>query len=443
MDNIKLYVLLYYSRNRSSRYRIPLIHRATDRFLCRREILRNRKEIILTFKKAAQRITAAALFFAVAFSAMGGPIPAHAVTLQELQTKQSTLEQKSSQLDDQLKKLKNDTAKQQEYSDAINQKIINIEQQIDSKTLQIKQLDADILAKQKEISSKQKEIDENFKKLKDRVYALYLTGEASNLEIMLNAENLMDLADKTKLLQVISQHDTGLINSLKSDIQSVKAQKTAIETNRKTVTASRTALEKDQQQLTALADESAKVLASLGQTREKMEAEVVQNRKSMQAAKDSVDKWLSRYYTSQSGSTGSSTAGSSGSSVSTPSSGRYAKMLAEAQKYLGYPYRWGGSNPDTSFDCSGYVSWVVNNSGWNLGRLGAEAFYYNCTPVSGSAARPGDLVFFANTYTSGISHIGIYLGNGTMINCSNQGVSYANISSGYWKSHFYGFGRLP
>ena len=121
----------------------------------------------------------------------------------------------------------------------------------------------------------------------------------------------------------------------------------------------------------------------------------------------------------------------------------FAAIIAEAEKYLGYPYVWGGSNPNTSFDCSGYVSWVINHSGWNVGRLGAQGLCNIYTPVTGAQARPGDLIFFKGTYdTPGVSHVGIYVGNGMMIHCGNP-ISYANVNTTYWKNHFYAYGRLP
>ena len=119
----------------------------------------------------------------------------------------------------------------------------------------------------------------------------------------------------------------------------------------------------------------------------------------------------------------------------------FAAMLSEAEKFLGYPYVWGGSSPATSFDCSGFVSWVVNHSGWNVGRLGAQGLYNICTRTS--SPRPGDLVFFKGTYdTPGVSHCGIYVGDGMMIHCGDP-ISYANLNSSYWQAHFYAYGRLP
>lgn len=122
---------------------------------------------------------------------------------------------------------------------------------------------------------------------------------------------------------------------------------------------------------------------------------------------------------------------------------RFAAMIREAEKYLGYPYIWGGSSPSTSFDCSGYVCWVLNHSGWRVGRTSAQGLYNLCTPVSRSNARPGDLVFFKGTYkTKGVSHVGIYVGENRMIHCGNP-ISYTNINTQYWQSHFFTFGRLP
>ena len=124
---------------------------------------------------------------------------------------------------------------------------------------------------------------------------------------------------------------------------------------------------------------------------------------------------------------------------------RFARMIREAEKYLGYPYVWGGSSPYTSFDCSGFVSWVVNNcgNGWNYGRLSAEGLRRVCAYVYPADARPGDLIFFQGTYdTTGASHCAIYVGDGMMIHCGNP-IQYTSINGAYWQNHFYQFGRLP
>ena len=120
----------------------------------------------------------------------------------------------------------------------------------------------------------------------------------------------------------------------------------------------------------------------------------------------------------------------------------FAAVITEAEKYLGYPYVWGGSSPSTSFDCSGFVSWVLTNSGvCNTGRLGAQGLYNISTPVS--SPQPGDLVFFVGTYdTPGVSHVGIYVGNSMMIHCGDP-ISYSNLNSSYWQAHFYAYARPP
>ena len=124
---------------------------------------------------------------------------------------------------------------------------------------------------------------------------------------------------------------------------------------------------------------------------------------------------------------------------------RFAAMIAEAEKYLGYPYVWGGSSPSTSFDCSGFVCWVINQSGvGSVGRTTAQGIFNHTTPITPREAKPGDIIFFTGTYDSGsaVSHVGIYAGNGMMIHCGNP-ISYASVNTPYWQSHFYSYGRLP
>lgn len=122
----------------------------------------------------------------------------------------------------------------------------------------------------------------------------------------------------------------------------------------------------------------------------------------------------------------------------------FAAMMKEAEKYLGFPYVWGGTSPSTSFDCSGFVSWVINHSGWDVGRLGVLGLEDLCTPVSAAQAKPGDLVFFIGTYDAplpGPTHVGIYVGDNMFIHCGDP-ISYASLGESYWQSHFYSFGRL-
>lgn len=385
----------------------------------------------MTGRHLSRRTAAAALFVAVVFAVSAGTVPAQATPLDDLRQKQTSLQQQGKQLDAQIQKLKNDAAKQQQYKDALDAKSLNLEQQIDSKDMQIRRLDADIQQKEQSIAAKQKAIKTNFEKLKGRVCALYKTGEASKIEIILSAKNVMDLADKTEILRVVSEHDTGLINTLKSDLNSVKAQKAAIVQNRKTVSAAKTSLVQNRQQLVALSGEAEKAIANLSRNRQDAESAQAGNQKAQRETDAFVNRWLSSYYISRSGS-GSGAVG-----------GQLATMMAEARKYIGTPYVMGGYSPSSAFDCSGYVSWVLNHSGWNVGRMTAAGLRSYCGTVSASAARPGDLVFFAGTYKSGISHVGIYVGNNTMLDAGGVGdpVNYSHFDTS--SGHFHSFGRLP
>ena len=123
----------------------------------------------------------------------------------------------------------------------------------------------------------------------------------------------------------------------------------------------------------------------------------------------------------------------------------FAALIAEAEKYLGYPYVWGGSKPSTSFDCSGFVCWVINQSGvGSVGRTTATGLFNGCAAIPPSEARPGDLIFFTGTYDSAgpVSHVGIYVGNNMMLHCASGGVQYARTDTKYWTEHFYAMGRL-
>ena len=413
------------------------------------KVSEKRGKTLLIGKRIFKNVTATVLSLAVIFTVSAGSVPAKASSLNDLKQKQTALQQKGQELDAQIQKLKNDKAQQQQYKDALEAKSVNLEQQIDSKNIQISQLDADILQKQKSIAGKEKNIAANFDKLKQRVYALYLTGEASDLEVILNAKNIMDLADKAEILKVVSEHDTKLINTLKTELNCVKAQKEAIERNRKTVSDAKASLEQDHQQLTTLSEECAKMIASLGQNQQDAETAKSNNIQAQQEVKASVNQWLAEYIASQKNSTNSNSSNqntetNNHSSRGAISAGSVSAMISEAEKYIGYPYVWGGSNPQTSFDCSGFVSWVINHSGWDVGRLGVDGLYSLCTPVSSSAVCPGDLVFYNYTY-DGLprSHVGIYIGNGNAIQCDDPGVEIISLSSSYWQGHFDSFGRLP
>ena len=385
----------------------------------------------MTGKRLIRISAAAVLSLAIVFSISVKPVPVYAVTLSELQQKQAALQQKSRSLDSQLQKLRNDKAKQQQYLDTIQQQATNLEDQIDSQNELIMQLDADILEKQNSIAAKQKEIDTDFRKLKQRVYALYLTGEASNLEIVLNAKNLMDLADKTEILKVISEHDTGLMNTLKSDIDSIKVQKTAIENSRKQATVTKTQLQTTQQKLDALVKEAEQALAATAQNEQQIATEQAESSAQQKETAAAIWSYLNSYTNDGGG----------------MSSGEVSRIYSVASRYLGVKYVYGGSSP-RGFDCSGFVSYVLKKCGWSLNgwsRMTCTSLARYCTKTftSRSELRPGDLVFYHN-----YDHVGIYVGNNRAIQCDGDiGRSYPGVVNvdirGYWMNCDQVYGRLP
>jgi peptidoglycan hydrolase CwlO-like protein len=385
----------------------------------------------LTGKRLFRITAATVLSLAIVFSIPLKPVPAQADTLSELQQKQAALQQKSKELDSQLQKLKNDKTKQQQYLNTIKEQALNLEDQLESQSQLIQQLDAEILEKQNSIAAKQKEIDADFQKLKQRVYALYLTGEASNLEIILNAKNIMDLADKTQLLKTISEHDTALMNSIKSDIDSIKEEKTAIENKRKQASATKTQLQTTQRKLNALVKEQEQILATVTQNEQAVAAERAKNKAEQAKMASAIQNFLRSYK-------------SDGKGMST---GEVSRIYSVASKYLKVKYVWGGNSP-SGFDCSGFVSYVLKECGWSLNgapRMTCHGLMRYCTKTftSRSELRPGDLVFYNHC-----GHVGIYIGNNKAIQCDGDigkpypGVEVVDIR-GYWQNCDQVYGRLP
>jgi peptidoglycan hydrolase CwlO-like protein len=385
----------------------------------------------LTGKRLFRITAATVLSLAIVFSIPLKPVPAQADTLSELQQKQAALQQKSKELDSQLQKLKNDKTKQQQYLNTIKEQALTLEDQLESQSQLIQQLDAEILKKQNSIAAKQKEIDADFQKLKQRVYALYLTGEASNLEIILNAKNIMDLADKTQILKTISEHDTALMNSIKSDIDSIKEEKTAIENKRKQASATKTQLQSTQQKLNALVKEQEQILATMTQNEQAVAAERAKNKAEQAKMASAIQSYLRSY-------------NSDGKGMST---GEVSRIYSVASKYLGVKYVYGGYSP-SGFDCSGFVSYVLKKCGWSLNgapRMTCHGLMRYCTKTftSRSELRPGDLIFYHHC-----DHVGIYIGDNKAIQCDGDigkpypGVVVVDIR-GYWLNCDQVYGRLP
>ena len=423
----------------------------------------------MTGKQILKSVTAIGLSLSLVFSISAGNVRAKA---DEPSQSKASLQQQEQQLDDQIAKMKNDKSKQQQYQDALNAKMGNLEEQIDSKNREISELDSDIIQKQKDIAGKEKEINKDYQELKQRVYALYLTGEASELDIVLNAKSIMDFADKAEMLDVISKHDTALINSVKKDLSSVKTQKEQIEKNRKKVTDDKTSLEQNQKQMNVLAQEAEQAYNSMDQSEKDAESKLAANQAAQQRAAAATAAADANQSTGGNGS-GSNTSGSTGNSVNSgnrtsqsssaqgsgnnsgnnssnnsggnssssgnENSGSSSDIVAVAEQYIGTPYSWGGAARG-GFDCSGFVSYVLYKSGHSVGRLTVTGLTGITTPVS--SPRAGDLVYYDD-----YGHVGIYMGGGRAIQCDGDkgqprpGVEIVNLSN-YWGSHVDSYGRL-
>ena len=254
-----------------------------------------KEEASLAGKRFLKMAAAAVLSLAVVFSASAGAIPAKADTMNSLQQKQASLQQQQKQYDAQLAQLKNDKSKQQQYKDTLDAQIKGLQSLIDTDQAQIDALDADILKNQQAIASRQAEVKADFDLLKQRVYALYLTGEASDIEIILNAKNIMDLADKAEFLQVIAQHDNDLMKKVKADISSIQAQQTQIQNDRQSASAHKTSLDSNRSTLAAKSNEVQQVIAALGASQSQTETQKAQGEKELQATTQQLNQMVADY----------------------------------------------------------------------------------------------------------------------------------------------------
>lgn len=308
---------------------------------------------MLDGKKIAKSAAAFLLVLTIVFSTQAAIPTSSAKSLTQLQQEQSQLRQKQEQVQNRLKSLKSDKAKKIEYKEALNSQVNTVQSQIDVYRQQISALDADISKKQAEIADKQNDINKNYEQLKQRLHAMYLTGEASNLEIILNAENIVDLADKTEAIKAITKHDTKLINRLRADMESIKKQKAEIENNRKGVATAKISLDQKQSELNSLVSETQSVINEISSDEslaKKEDAKLAQQRKKADAA---VDQWFKDYYNSQAakGGTGSNGGGGSGGYVS---KGNFTWPLPGVTNISsGFGSRWGSFHKGIDISSAG------------------------------------------------------------------------------------------
>lgn len=290
-------------------------------------------------KKFAKCAAALVLTFAILFSSQAAMPVSSAKSLSQLQREQSALKKKQAEVAARLKNLRADKANKIEYKQALDSQVGTVQSQIDVLNQQINALDSDISDKQSQIAGKQQNINKNYELLKQRLHALYLTGEASNLEIILSAKNVVDLADKTEAIKAITTHDTNLINTLKADMQSIQAQKAQIEANRRDVAGAKITLDQKQGELSSLQKETQQVIAEISANESSAKAENAKLAEQRKKADAAIDQWFKEYYERQrQQNRGGGTSGSGGYT----STGNFAWPVPGVNTVTsGFGSRWG------------------------------------------------------------------------------------------------------
>lgn len=320
---------------------------------------------MLVFKKKWMKsVSAAVLACAVLFVSLpqGVGSATAATTLSELQERQKELESQKAENEEKLDQLKEDTAKQQEYKETLNAQIETVQQEIDSYNLEINQLNEQIQKKEDEIADKQVSIDANYEKLKERLCALYKAGEASTLAIVLDADNISDMLRKAEIMKAVTEHDTQLMDTLKTEMKEIETQKKEIETNKSELTKSRTALQDSQKELTSLMEEADSLLTDLEKQQRQLEIENESLDEDMKEADAALDEWYAEYYASQSSNTsntgdssssgGSSNSSSSGNTGSSEPVNGTGQFMWPVPGYYGAIYQ-GFSSSHKGYDISG------------------------------------------------------------------------------------------
>lgn len=300
-----------------------------------------------------------------------------------------------------------------------------------------------------ELEDKQKKLEdkrqEHIKSLGNFVKRNYEDGAVTYLAVLLEATSLSDFIDRADKIQMIVstysklQKDIRALNeNMNSQKESIKQKKAtiqvALQNKAQTQQAVQQALDKQKTVLAQLSsDEKATMNASLSAQAKVSRIQRLIQQEAIEAAYAANESSSKAENPSRSSSGG-------GVTGTVSASGGAQKILSFGAKFLGTPYVWGGTTPSPGFDCSGYVQYVYRNSGISLSRTSEQQFN-NGVSVSRSELRPGDLVFF-HTYSRGASHVGVYVGNNTMINSSSGGVSYDDMTDSYWGSRYLGARRV-
>ena len=373
---------------------------------------------------------------------------------------------------DDLKKEK--AAKQSEVS-SLQSQLTTLMGKVNTLESELIQTGEDITKAQGDLEVAQEKEKEQYAAMKKRIKYMYEAGNDSAFETLVTSEDFTDLLSKAEYVQNVHSYDRKQLQEYVETKQQISDLKDSLEKDQKELESKQVEYEKQGDNLNNLITSKSAEVANLD-SEIQAAAEAAAREAAERAAREAAEKAAkeaerqqaaasnnnaastsnrnnttsNRNNTTSSSSSSSSSASAvtkpSNSSSSTTTSGTNANggsIVSRAYSQLGKPYEWGAYGPN-SFDCSGFVSWVINNcgNGWNVGRQTADGLRSCCAYVSPSEAKPGDLIFFQGTYnTPGASHVGIYVGDNMMIHCGNP-IQYANISSAYWQEHFMAFGRI-
>lgn len=409
------------------------------------------------------------------------PFQASAADLAGLKQQYAALQQQQQQLQTQLQAQNSQVQTEQARQNAISSEVALTQKQVAVLQGQVDSTDAQIGSKQKDIAAAQQQIDQDYTLLKERLRAMYVSGDDSFLIVLLNSNGVSDFLNRIEMVKAVSDHDNRIIQELREEQAQLDADKKALDQARQellqeqgTMAAKQDILNAQlaqQNQVVAQAQANAQstqqTVTSVKQQAAKTDAQInaeiaAEAAAAKAAAQKAAQQAAAQAAASRSGGSSSSAqtgSGGSASSTSRPSSGGTAPspiatspngfatpayVINYAETFVGYPYVFGTAGPDT-FDCSGYVQWVfAHAAGIGLTHSAAEQSQSSLgTPVSRNDLQPGDLVFF-NVDGSGIDHVGIYIGGGQMVNAENPsvGVKYDSITSGYWSSRFAGARRF-
>jgi len=283
----------------------------------------------------------------------------------------------------------------------INHELKEVQEKLDELNLKIELVTEELKIAQ----AKEDEKKDIFYK---RLVVLYEKGNIAYIEAFFSSNDIMEMAKRTEYIRQISEYDRKIFNEFAAAKREVDARKRELDL----------ILAEYQRQKEEFDYQLSQASAEINSVDEEIKSK---KDKLTQLKEEKKDIELQLYRLTYAG-----------------------KVFAEGEKYLGFRYVWGGSTPETSFDCSGFVCWTYTKSGvYNLPRVNAQQIYNECKKIEPSEARPGDLIFFEGTYDAPVpvTHVGIYAGEGKMLHCGDP-IKYDSIYTDYWKAHFYGYGRL-